>query len=65
MLRHTYASRLIQAGVHSKVIAEQMGHTNARLVDTLYGHLAPLSGAQAARALDALDDTATAKEAQA
>jgi integrase len=51
-LRHTYASLLIAANVQPMVVAEQLGHTDARLVLQGYGHLYPGAAAQAAMALD-------------
>ena len=52
-LRHTAASLLIAAGVPPMVVAEQLGHRDARLVLQRYGHLYPGATAQAALALDA------------
>jgi integrase len=40
-LRHTYASRLVNQGVPLVVIAAQLGHTDTRMVEKHYGHLAP------------------------
>jgi integrase len=40
-LRHTYASRLAMRGVPLAVIAAQLGHTDTRMVEKHYGHLAP------------------------
>lgn len=40
-LRHTYASLLIAAGVGPMIVAQQMGHADARLVLQRYGHLYP------------------------
>jgi len=40
-LRHTYASRLAMNGVPLAVIAAQLGHTDTRMVEKHYGHLAP------------------------
>jgi integrase len=40
-LRHTYASRLAMRGVPLAVIAKQLGHTDTRMVEKHYGHLAP------------------------
>lgn len=40
-LRHTYASRLIQSSVPLAVVAEQLGHSDTRMVSKHYGHLAP------------------------
>lgn len=41
VLRHTYATQLVQAGVPLSVIAQQLGHANADTVSRTYGHLAP------------------------
>jgi integrase len=40
-LRHTYASRLVMKGVPLHVIAAQLGHSDTRMVEKHYGHLAP------------------------
>ena len=40
-LRHTYASRLAMRGVPLAVIAAQLGHSDTRMVERHYGHLAP------------------------
>lgn len=40
-LRHTYASRLIMRGVPTTVVALLLGHSDTRMVDKHYGHLAP------------------------
>ncbi|WP_243613415.1 tyrosine-type recombinase/integrase [Shimia aestuarii] len=41
VLRHTYATQLVQAGVPLSVIAQQLGHASADTVSRTYGHLAP------------------------
>jgi hypothetical protein len=51
-LRHTYASLMVAAGVTPPVIAEQLGHRDARLVLQRYGHLYPGASRQAAIDLD-------------
>src|SRR5215213_6068794 len=51
-LRHTYASLMVAAGVTPHVIAEQLGHRDARLVLQRYGHLYPGASRQAAVDLD-------------
>jgi len=61
-LRHTYASLLIAANVQPMVVAEQLGHTDARLVLQRYGHLYPGAAAQAALALDLYLRAATVGE---
>lgn len=40
-LRHTYASHLAMQGVPLAVIASNLGHTDQRMVEKHYGHLAP------------------------
>jgi integrase len=62
-LRHTYASLLIAANVQPMVVAEQLGHTDARLVLQRYGHLYPGAAAQAALALDLYLKAATVGQA--
>lgn len=56
-LRHSYASLAIRAGVNDYVIAEQLGHADARLVRSRYGHLRGDEGKVAAALLDALIET--------
>ena len=41
ILRHSYASRLAMAGVPMAVIAAQLGHSDSKLTETHYAHLAP------------------------
>jgi integrase len=49
-LRHTYASRLAMNGVPLGVIAAQLGHSDTRMVEKHYGHLAPSYIADTVRA---------------
>ena len=49
-LRHTYASRLAMRGVPLAVIAAQLGHSDTRMVEKHYGHLAPNYVAETVRA---------------
>jgi integrase len=49
-LRHTYASRLAMRGVPLTVIAQQLGHSDTRMVEMHYGHLAPSYVADTVRA---------------
>jgi integrase len=48
--RHTFASRLVQRGVPLKIVADQLGHTDTRMVEKHYGHLAENHIAVAIRA---------------
>ena len=53
-LRHFYASTLIAAGLHPKVVQERLGHaTIAETMDT-YGHLFPDASEHGRGALDAV-----------
>jgi integrase len=49
-LRHTYASRLVMKGVPLPVVAAQLGHSDTRMVEKHYGHLAPTYVADTVRA---------------
>lgn len=49
-LRHTYASHLVQAGVPLLFVASALGHSDTRMVEKHYGHLAPSQVAEMIRA---------------
>ena len=49
-LRHTYASRLIMGGAPLAVGAAQLGHSDTRMVEKHYGHMAPRYVADTVRA---------------
>ena len=53
-LRHSHASLLLALGVHPKVVAERLGHSNVNLTLNLYSHVLPTLQEDAANALDAL-----------
>jgi len=40
-LRHTYASAMVRAGVMLSIVAHALGHSDTRMVEKHYGHLAP------------------------
>jgi len=49
-LRHSYASMLVNAGCPLAYVAAQLGHSDTRMVEKHYGHLAPSAMADAIRA---------------
>jgi integrase len=49
-LRHTYASHAVMNGAPLLVIAKNLGHSDTRMVERHYGHLAPSFVADAIRA---------------
>jgi integrase len=49
-LRHTWASLAVMAGMPLLVVAKNLGHSDTRMVEKHYGHLAPSYGADAVRA---------------
>lgn len=49
-LRHTYASRLVMRGAPLPVVARQLGHSDTRMVEKHYGHMAPSYVADTVRA---------------
>jgi integrase len=49
-LRHTWASHAVMNGVPVMVVARNLGHTDTRMVEKHYGHLAPSFIADAIRA---------------
>lgn len=52
-LRHTAATHWLAAGLKSHAVAELLGHTDAGLVDRLYGHALPDEVACAGEVLEA------------
>ena len=49
-LRHTYASHAVMAGAPLLVVAKNLGHSDARMVEKHYGHLSATYVADAIRA---------------
>ena len=50
VLRHTWASLAVMNGMPLLVVAKNLGHTDTRMVERHYGHLAPNYVADAVRA---------------
>ena len=64
-LRHSAATLLIAQGVHARVIAEILGHTDIRLTMNLYGHVADETQRHAVNKLDTVyGETPEKKEAE-
>jgi integrase len=49
ILRHTWASHAVMSGVPLLVVAKNLGHSDTRMVEKHYGHLAPSFVADAIR----------------
>jgi integrase len=49
-LRHSWASLAVMGGVPLMVVARNLGHSDTRMVEKHYGHLAPSYIADAIRA---------------
>jgi integrase len=52
-LRHAYATRLLEAGVHPKVVADLLGHASSSFTMDTYSHVVPSLRAGAAAVIDA------------
>jgi integrase len=59
-LRHHYASVLLEAGESVVAVASRLGHANATLVLSTYGHLMPDTEDRTRRAIDAAWSTPSA-----
>ena len=53
-LRHTCATKLLEQGVHPKVVQEMLGHSTIAITMDLYSHVTPSLQAEAAEKLDAV-----------
>ena len=52
-LRHAYATRLLEAGVHPKVVADLLGHASTSFTMDTYSHVVPSLRAGAAAGIEA------------
>jgi integrase len=64
-LRHFYASSLIAAGLHPKVIQQRLGHANISETMDTYGHLFPDADEAGRDAIDAMFGQAGERRAEA
>jgi site-specific recombinase XerD len=53
-LRHTFATQMLRAGVHFKVVSEMLGHASVAITLDRYSHVLEGMDADAAQALDRL-----------
>ena len=53
-LRHTAATLMLGRGVHPKVVAEMLGHSQISVTLDLYSHVTPTMQREATEALDAV-----------
>ena len=53
-LRHTYASLMLAAGVHPKIVSEALGHSTVAITLDIYSHVTPGLQEAAAKQLDFL-----------
>ena len=51
-LRHTFATELLAAGVHPKIVSEALGHSSVRLTLDRYSHAIPHLQTEAAAVMD-------------
>jgi integrase len=49
-LRHSWASLAVMAGVPLMIVSKNLGHSDTKMVEKHYGHLAPSYVADAIRA---------------
>jgi integrase len=50
--RHTHITELLAAGVHPKVVAERVGHSNIAYLIERYGHITPAMNAAAIQTIE-------------
>jgi len=53
-LRHSYASLMLAAGVHHKIVSEALGHSTVAITLDIYSHVTPGPQEAAAKQLDSL-----------
>ena len=62
-LRHSYASLMLAAGVHPKVVSEALGHSTVAITLDIYSHVTPGLQEAAANRFDELVIPRREKEA--
>jgi integrase len=51
-LRHAFATSLLVAGVHPKMLSEALGHASTAFTMDVYSHVLPTMGQQVADAIE-------------
>ena len=62
-LRHSYASLMLAAGVHPKIVSEALGHSTVAITLDIYSHVTPGLQEAAAKQLDSLLPVGVARAA--
>ncbi|MGA9159784.1 MAG: tyrosine-type recombinase/integrase [Actinomycetota bacterium] len=53
-LRHAFATRLLEANIHPKLVSEALGHASVGITLDVYSHVLPTMSRTAADAIDAV-----------
>jgi integrase len=53
-LRHTWATLALEAGIHPKVVQQQLGHANVSITIDIYSHVSPAMQSDAAERVAAM-----------
>jgi len=64
-LRHTYASLMLAAGVHPKIVSEALGHSTVAITLDIYSHVTPGLQEAAAKQLDSVLPVGVARACRA
>jgi integrase len=51
-LRHAVATRLLEAGLHPKIVSEALGHASVAFTLDVYSHVVPSMGSHVAAAME-------------
>lgn len=51
-LRHTFATLMLQAGAHPKIVSEALGHSSIGITLDIYSHVLPNLQSEAAKKLE-------------
>jgi integrase len=52
MLRHTFATRMLESGINVKVLSEILGHKNINITLNIYAHVLPSTMKEAMKNTD-------------